>query len=88
MNRGESFFNAKDDYMNSLYKTKKIRRGWIVVNKETGNHSHFRSSYGCRCILIFIEKGIIPDNTYLRESYRRLTEPRKKYKDRYVNNVR
>lgn len=65
--------------------TKKIRKGWIVVNKRTGNHAHFRSEYGCYCILIFIREKIIPDNPYLKESYRRLTEPKKEYKDRYIN---
>lgn len=70
----------------SHLKTKKIRRGYIVVNTNTGNHSHFRSEYGCYCIKKFIREGIIPDNTYLKESYRRLTEE-KKHKDRYINIV-
>lgn len=71
-----------------MYKTKKIKRGWIVVNRETGNHAHFKSSYGCRCIIKFIENNIIPDNPYLKESYRRLTEKKPKHKQRYVNNSR
>lgn len=69
----------------TLYKTKKIRRGYIVINTKTGIHSHFRSEYGCYCILLFIRKGIIPDNSYLRESYIRLTEEKKTHKQRYVN---
>lgn len=53
--------------------TKKVRRGWIVINTKTGKHSHFRSEYGCYLIKKFISKEIIPDNSYLRESYYRLT---------------
>ncbi len=67
-----------------MYMTKKIRRGWIVVNRKTGNHAHFKSEYGCSCILIFIREKIIPDNPYLKESYRRLTEDRKE-KQYYIN---
>lgn len=67
------------------YLTKKIRRGWIVVNRKTGNHAHFRSQYGCHCIKIFIREGIEPDNSYLKESYRRLTQDKKKYKQQYIN---
>ena len=54
--------------------TNKVRRGYIVVNTKTGSHSHFRSEYGCYLIKMFIRKEIVPDNSYLRESYRRLTE--------------
>ena len=67
------------------YLVKKIRRGWLVVNKSTGNHSHFKSEYGCYCIKKFIRLEIIPDNPYLKESYRRLTMSKKEYKDRYIN---
>jgi len=56
-----------------LYQIKKVRRGWIVVNKKTGKHGHFRSKYGCYCIIKFINEGIVPDNPYLKESYGRLT---------------
>lgn len=71
--------------MDKIYKTKKVRRGWIVVNRKTGSHAHFRSSYGCRCILIFIKEEIIPDSSYLRESYIRLTEDKKPYRQKYIN---
>ena len=67
------------------YITKKIRRGWIVVNCKTGNHAHFRSEYGAHCILIFIKEQIIPSNTYLKESYKRLTAPKKEYREQYIN---
>ena len=30
-------------------------------------------------------KEIVPDNIYLKESYRRLTEEKKEYKQRYCN---
>lgn len=69
----------------SHLKVKKIRRGYIVVNTKTGNHTHMKSKYGCYCIKMFIREEIIPDNPYLRESYRRLTAGKKKYKDRYIN---
>lgn len=65
--------------------TKKIRKGWIVVNKRTGNHAHFRSEYGAFLIKMFIRKNIYPDNTYLQESYKRLTEEKPSYKELYIN---
>lgn len=65
------------------YITRQIHHGWIVVNKYTGAHSHFRSRYGCRCILRFLREEIIPDNPYLRESYRRLQGGRRK--QMYIN---
>lgn len=67
------------------YITKKIRRGWLVVNKSTGNHAHFKSEYGCFLIKKFIRKEIIPDNPYLKESYKRLTINKKEYKQQYIN---
>ena len=70
--------------MNCLI-TKKIRRGYIVVNTKTGNHTHMKSEYGCFLIKKFIRKGIYPDNPYLQESYDRLTAEKPKYKDRYIN---
>lgn len=66
-------------------KVKKIRRGYIVVNTKTGYHAHFRSQYGCYCIIKFIREGIEPDNEYLKESKRRLTQTKKQYKPRYYN---
>lgn len=56
-----------------MYKIKKIRYGWIVINKSTGAHAHFNNWYGCKCIVCFLRKGIVPENPYLQESYRRLT---------------
>lgn len=66
------------------FKYKKIRRGWIVINCKTGNHSHFRSEYGCYLIIKFILEGIYPKNPYLQESYRRLVDVKEK-KERYRN---
>ena len=74
-----------DDTILDHLKTKKIRRGYIVVNTNTGNHAHFESEYGCFLIKKFISKGIYPDNPYLQESHRRLTEEKKSYKERYNN---
>ena len=62
-------------------KTKKIRRGYIVVNTKTGIHAHFKSKYGCYCIKVFIREVIVPDNPYLQESYRRLTAQEKRVWD-------
>ena len=74
-----------DDTILDHLKTKKIRRGYIVVNIKTGKHSHFKSKYGCYLIKKFISKGIYPDNPYLQDSYRRLTEYKSDHKDRYNN---
>ena len=64
------------------YMKKKIRKGWIVVNKNTGAHSHFKSEYGCYLIMKFLNAGIYPDNSYLQVSYDRLKDSKDK-KDRY-----
>ena len=69
------------------YKYKKIRRGWLVVNCKTGNHSHFRSEYGCYLIIKFLTENIYPNNPYLQESYERLKD-QKKHKERYKNRGR
>jgi hypothetical protein len=66
-------------------KVKKIRRGYIVINTKTGYHTHLRSVYGCYCLIKFIREGIEPDNPYLAESKRRLTQERRQYKDNYIN---
>lgn len=39
--------------MKDQFLYKKIRRGWIVVNKSSGAHSHFKSEYGCYLIIKF-----------------------------------
>ena len=81
-----SYFIIGDDTINIDHlKTKKIRRGYIVVNTNTSNHAHFKSEYGCFLIKKFIRKEIYPDNPYLQESHRRLTEEKKSYKERYNN---
>jgi len=74
-----------DAYCVNYLLIKKVRKGWIVINTKTGSHSHFKSKYGCYLIKKFIAKRIIPDNPYLQESYRRLTEKKKEYKPRYIN---
>lgn len=66
-------------------KVKKVRRGWLVVNKKTGAHTHFKSEYGCYCIKLFIREGITPENPYLQESYRRLTISKREFKEKYQN---
>ena len=66
------------------YKYKKVRRGWIVINCRTGNHSHFRSEYGCWLIIKFLLSNTFPDNTYLQESYRRLSDKKEK-RQKYIN---
>lgn len=50
------------------------KKGWIVINTKTNNHAHFRSEKGCRTIIALLRKGIEPNNTYLKESYERLTD--------------
>ncbi|MDO4721415.1 MAG: hypothetical protein Q4A78_12185 [Peptostreptococcaceae bacterium] len=65
------------------YIKRQVHHGWIVVNTYTGAHAHFRSEYGCRCIIRFLKENIVPDNAYLRESYKRLYGGRRK--QMYIN---
>ena len=66
------------------YKIKKIRKGYIVINKTTGKHAHFRSLFGCKCIIYYLENNIDITNPYLKVSAERLRD-KKKHKERYVN---
>ncbi len=70
--------------MKDQFMYKKVRRGWIVVNKKSGAHSHFRSEYGCYLIMKFLNAGIYPENSYLQVSYDRLKNSKDK-KDSYYN---
>lgn len=80
-NSWEGGDNIKTDHL----KKKKIRKGYLVINTKTGIHTHVKSEYGCYCLLLFIEKGIEPDNPYLKESKRRLMMEKPDYKDKYIN---
>lgn len=55
------------------YKILEIKKGYIVVNLKTNGHSHFRSLEGCYIIIKLLLRGEFPQNTYLQESYRRLS---------------
>lgn len=66
------------------FKYGKIRKGWLVVNCKNGNHAHFRSEYGCYLIIKFIIEGIYPNNTFLQESWKRLSTEKEK-KQTYIN---
>ena len=69
---------------NAMYKIKKIRRGYIVINTVTGKHAHFRSLFGCKCIIYYLTNNIEITNPYLQVSAERLKDKEKK-KNRYVN---
>ena len=69
---------------NAMYKIKKIRKGYIVVNTSTGKHAHFRSLFGCKCIIYYLTNNIEITNPYLQVSAERLKNKEKK-KDKYVN---
>ena len=51
-----------------MYKIKKIRRGYIVINTSTGKHAHFRSLFGCKCIIHYLTNNIEITNPYLQVS--------------------
>ena len=53
-------------------KTKKINKGYILINTITGSHAHLKSRYGCHCVKKFIQNNVTPDDEYLRESVRRM----------------
>ena len=56
-----------------VYKILEVRKGYIVINLKTKGHSHFRSLEGCYIIIKLLLQGEFPRNTYLQESYRRLS---------------
>ena len=69
---------------NAMYKIKKIRKGYIVINTSTGKHAHFRSLFGCKCIIYYLNNNIEITNPYLQVSAERLKDKETR-KHRYVN---
>lgn len=67
-----------------MYKIKKIRKGYIVINTSTGRHAHFRSLFGCKCIIYYLNNNIEITDSYLQVSAERLKD-KEKNKDKYVN---
>lgn len=70
-------------------------RGWVVVRVgfPYEYHSHLSSKQGCRQLINFIKKGVLPKSEWLIGSCRRLlTEHEfqrlKKPKDKYINKPR
>lgn len=55
------------------FKILEIKKGYIVINLKTNGHSHFRSLKGCYIIIKLLLRGEFPRNTYLQESFRRLS---------------
>lgn len=71
-------------------KIKKTRNGYILYDEQgNGKHSHF-TTYNCALTcLTFINKKVMPNNPYYKESCRRLLSKedfsRLKKKQRYHN---
>ena len=69
-------------------------RGWVIirVGYPYEFHAHLRTKQGCRQLLNFIKKGLLPKNEYLVGSCRRLlTEEEfnklKKAKDKCIRSI-
>jgi hypothetical protein len=74
-------------------------RGYVVVRKdgEYSMHAHISTMNGCRQLLYYIHKGLLPKSSYLQGSCRRLlTEveyaglkrPKQKYYNKSGHNKR
>jgi len=67
-------------------------RGYVVKRKngKYEEHAHLKTMNGCRQLLYYIKKGMLPKSEYLQGSCRRLLTTEeydrlKKPKDRYYN---
>ena len=74
------------------FVVKQDSRGYIVIRKDGAyrQHAHLSTLDGCRKLIQLIERGLLPKNTYLQGSCRRLlTEQEynslKKPKQKYYN---
>lgn len=67
-------------------------RGYVVVRKHGAyeQHAHISTLNGCRQLIYYIHKGLLPKSSYLQGSCRRLLtydeyNGLKRPKDRYYN---
>ena len=51
---------------------KKVRCGYILVNRRTGAHAHFANYAGACMVLDWIRRGKLPRKPWLQESARRV----------------
>jgi hypothetical protein len=74
-------------------------RGYVVVRKggEYPQHAHLTTMNGCRQLLYYIHKGLLPKSSYLQGSCRRLLtdaeydglkRPKQKYYNKSGHNKR
>lgn len=82
-------------YKKKNLKIKKVScGGYIVYNETRGTHSHFGRYKQAVHVIKMIQKGILPNNGYYRESckrllsgkeYNRLRSNKQKYRNTPVN---
>ena len=67
----------------------KCSKDYVVVNAngERANHGHFKKRCTANKLIKLIQKQIVPDSSYLRESVLRITLNRK-YKERVEMKIR
>lgn len=58
---------------------RKVKEGYIVVNKVNGKHTHFKRKDVAYCFVRLMKKRILPNRPYLQESARRVLS-RKEYR--------
>ena len=66
------------------------RRGHVIYNSEgtfENNHGHVKKLGTCKMLLNLIDKGIVPDSSYLRETVLRICID-SKYKDKVINRIK
>lgn len=68
---------------------KKVKDGFILYNANNKTHSHFSKHKTATTCKKMIERGVMPNNTYMQESCRRLIGDKQykqlKKKQRYIN---
>ena len=73
--------------MNLRIKT--VKHGYILYNENNGTHSHFSKYNTAMTCKKMIERGVLPNNSYMKESCRRLIGDKQfgqlRKKQKYIN---
>lgn len=88
---------ARIVYKDNKYTVKENRDGYILCNNHGAyrNHGHLKKFKTCMLLIRLMEKNIVPDSSYLRESVLRISIDEKylakvrtkmnKSKKKYIN---
>ena len=78
---------AKLVYRNNEYIVLQGRRGCTIINtKSDTHHGHIKTIKTCEMLLKLMDRQVVPDSTYLRNTILRICLD-DKYKDKVINRI-